>query len=426
MCLCGISPDTETVTSDPSPTPPEERILGLDVLRGFALLGILIINIQVFAMPFTTLNNPTVYASATPYGEFTGVNYLVWLVGHIAAERKFITLFTVMFGAGIILFTQGKDASEVLRLHYRRTGFLLAAGLAHAYLLWYGDILVPYALCGLVVVFARDWEPKQLARTGLVLVAVPSLLYIMSGLSPSSTQAVAAQWAPAEATLLAEVETYRSGWLAQLDHRVPTAFAQQTSGFISIIFWRTSGLMLCGMALFKWGILTNERSTTFYRRLLAGGLVGGLGVTLAGVWYTETVDWAAREALFFGTQFNYWGSLLLASGYVGGIMLFCRRFGGGLITTALSAVGRTAFSNYLLQTLIATSIFYGYGLGLFGSVTRIEQASIVVAIWTGQIALSVLWLRYVRFGPAEWLWRAVTYGRRPPLRNDRSTDAAGD
>lgn len=421
MCLCGILPDTKVVTSDPSPTPPAERILGLDVLRGFALLGILIINIQVFAMPFTALNNPTVYASAMPYGEFAGANYLVWLVGHIVAERKFITLFTLMFGAGILLFTQTKDESDVLGLHYRRTGFLLAVGLVHAYLLWYGDILVPYALCGLVVVFVRDWEPRQLARTGLLLVAVPSLLYIISGLSPGTTQAVASQWAPAESTLLAEVETYRSGWLAQLDHRVSTAFAQQTSGFISVVFWRTSGLMLGGMALYKWGVLTNERSATFYRRLLAGSLAGGLSLTLAGVWYVESVDWAARESLFLGSQFNYWGSLLLAGAYIAGVMLFTRRFGGGVVTTALSAVGRTAFSNYLLQTLVATSIFYGHGLGLFGSVTRVEQAGIVIAIWVGQIIVSVVWLRYFRFGPMEWLWRRITYGRRPPLRKKRTT-----
>jgi Predicted membrane protein len=96
-------------------------------------------------------------------------------------------------------------------------------------------------------------------------------------------------------------------------------------------------------------------------------------------------------------------------------MLFCRRFGGGAVTTALSAVGRTAFSNYLLQTLIATTIFYGHGLGLFGSVTRVEQAGIVVAIWAVQIVLSVVWLRFFQFGPMEWVWRTVTYGKRQPL-----------
>jgi Predicted membrane protein len=398
------------VPDSPSPTPPSDRILGLDVLRGFALLGILVINIQAFAMPFATLNNPTAY------GDLTGANYLVWVVSHVLAKRKFITLFSLLFGAGIVLFARSKREDEATRLHYRRTAFLLAAGLAHAYLLWYGDILVPYAVCGLVVFFVRDWEPKLLARVGLLLIAVPALMYIASGVSLESTQAVLAQWNPSDAAVAAEIDTYRSGWLAQFDHRIPTAISQQTSGFVALIFWRTSGLMLWGMALFKWGVLSNERSAQFYRRLLAGGLLGGIPLILAGVWYNEAIDWSVR-ALFFGSQFNYWGSLLLAGAYIGGVMLFCRRFGGGFVTSALSAVGRTAFSNYILQTVIATTIFYGHGLGLFGRVSRVEQAGVVVAIWVVQIVLSVLWLRYFRFGPLEWLWRTVTYGERQPLRN---------
>ncbi len=399
----------------PSPTPPADRILGLDVLRGFALLGIIVINIQAFAMPFATLNNPTAY------GDLTGANYLVWVVSHVLAKRKFITLFSLLFGAGIVLFARSKREDEATRLHYRRTAFLLAAGLAHAYLLWYGDILVPYAVCGLVVFFVRDWEPRLLARVGLLLIAVPALMYIASGVSLESTQAVIAQWNPSDTAIAAEIDTYRSGWLAQFDHRIPTAISQQTSGFVSLIFWRTSGLMLWGMALFKWGVLSNERSAGFYRRLLAGGLLGGIPLILAGVWYNEAVDWSVR-ALFFGSQFNYWGSLLLAGAYIGGVMLFCRRFGGGVVTGALSAVGRTAFSNYILQTVIATTIFYGHGLGLFGRVSRVEQAGVVVAIWVVQIVLSVLWLRFFRFGPLEWLWRTVTYGERQPLRKSTTAD----
>ena len=366
-------------------------------------------------MPFATLNNPTAY------GDLTGANYLVWVVSHVLAKRKFITLFSLLFGAGIVLFARSKREDEATRRHYRRTAFLLAAGLAHAYLLWYGDILVPYAVCGLVVFFVRDWEPRLLARVGLLLLAVPALMYIASGVSLESTQAVLAQWSPGEAAIAAEIDTYRSGWLAQFDHRIPTAISQQTSGFVALIFWRTSGLMLWGMALFKWGVLSNERSAGFYRRLLAGGLLGGIPLILAGVWYNEAVDWSVR-ALFFGSQFNYWGSLLLAGAYIGGVMLFCRRFGGGFVTGALSAVGRTAFSNYILQTVIATTIFYGHGLGLFGRVSRVEQAGVVVAIWAVQIVLSVLWLRFFRFGPLEWLWRTVTYGERQPLRKSTTAD----
>ena len=399
------------MTTGSTPTPPEDRILGLDVLRGFALLGILIINIQVFAMPFATLNNPTAY------GDLTGWNYLVWVVGHVFAEQKFITLFTIMFGAGIILFTQSKPDGDALRLHYRRTAFLLLVGLAHAYLLWYGDILVPYALCALAVVLVRHWEPTKLFRIGLVLLAIPSLLYVLTGVALESGMQITSGWAPTADAIESELEIYRSGWIEQFEHRVPTAFEQQTGGFLAWTLWRTSGLMLWGMALFKWGVLSNQRSTRFYRWLLVGGTLGGLPLILTGVWYKEHVEWVGREALFFGTQFNYWGSLLLAGAYIAGVMLYCRRRGVDPITTALSAVGRTAFSNYLLQTIIATSIFYGHGGGLFGHISRVEQAGFVIAIWAVQIALSLLWLRYFRYGPVEWLWRAVTYGKRPPLRH---------
>ena len=397
------------MNSEPTPTAASDRIESLDVLRGFALLGILLINIWVFSMPFAALQNPTVY------GDLTGVNYAAWLVSHVFAQRKFITLFTLMFGAGIVLFMRSKDDMTARRLHRRRTLVLLGIGLAHAYVLWYGDILVQYALCGLFVVSMRDWKPPTLAGFGLLLVAVPTVLSVGQGLSvdPGTTFS---GWAPSDAALAGEIESYRSGWLDQLDHRASTAFTLQTGGFLLSTFWRTSGLMLWGMALFKWGVLSNQRSTAFYRRLLVGGGVGGLALILTGVWYNTTVvDWAAPEAVFFGTQFNYWGSLLLAGAYIAAVMLYCRRRSGPAVA-ALSAVGRTALSNYLLQTLLATSIFYGHGLGLFGSVSRFELLGVVAAIWAIQIALSVWWVGRFRFGPAEWLWRTTTYGRRQPLQ----------
>ncbi|ATW87879.1 uncharacterized protein halTADL_1086 [Halohasta litchfieldiae] len=399
------------MSSGPSPTAPSDRIVSLDVLRGVALLGILIINIRVFAMPFAVLQNPTAY------GDFTGANYIAWLVGHVFAQEKFITLFTLLFGAGIILFTRSKDDASADRLHYRRTAILLGIGLAHAYLLWYGDILVLYALCGLLVVSVRDLEPALLARFGLLLIAVPTLMAVLQGLSvpPGSTLP---GWSPSDAELASEIATYRGGWLAQFDHRGPTAFLLQTQGFLSSTLWRLSGLMLLGMGLFKSGILSNRRSTRFYWKLLAGGTVGGLALILTGVWYIDSVDWAARETAYFGTQFNYWGSLLLALAYIAAVMLYCRYRTSGFELTALSAVGRTALSNYLLQTVLATWIFYGHGLGLFGTMSRVELLGVVAGIWAVQILLSVVWLRYFRFGPVEWLWRTGTYGSRQPLRKE--------
>ena len=170
------------------------------------------------------------------------------------------------------------------------------------------------------------------------------------------------------------------------------------------------------MALYKWGVLSNGRSTRFYKRLLVGGGSVGLALVLAGVWVREVVAWETIPVLTLAFQFNYWGAPLLAIGYLGGIMLLCRWFRNGIIVQALAAVGRTAFTNYLFQTVIATTIFYGYGLGLFGQVSRIELLGVVVLIWAIQIPASVWWLERFRFGPVEWVWRTLTYRQRQPMR----------
>ena len=394
------------MTDNTEPTPPSERIASLDAIRGVAVLGILVINVRVFSMPELTLTNPNVY------GEFTGLNYWSWLAGHVLAELKFITLFSALFGAGIVLFIESKPEGSALRLHHRRTGWLLVIGLAHAYLLWYGDILVPYALCGFVLVSFRQKAPSTQAKLGVVLLLVPSLLELVAGVTLGS-EALAGQWSPAEATLQSEVATYRGGWFEQFDHRLPTALRRQTLGFLGQTFWRVGGTILLGMALYNWGVLTDERSNRLYSLLVVGGLVG-VGVILAGVWYIEASDWSADVALFW-QQFNYWGSLLVAGGYVGLITLYTRWRPEGPFTRAFAAVGRTAFTNYLLQTLVATTVFYGHGLGLFGSVSRAEALGMVVAFWVIQVLFSVLWLHVFRFGPVEWLWRTLTYGERQPL-----------
>ena len=382
--------------------------MSLDALRGVAVLGILVINVRVFSMPETTLLNPTVY------GDFSGVNYWAWLVGHVFAELKFITVFSALFGAGIVLFIESKNrkGQPALRLHYRRTAWLILIGLGHAYLLWYGDILVAYGVCGLALVFAHDWEPRTQAGLGLLFLLVTPALEVFAGLTVGG-EAIASQWAPAEAMLRAEVATYRSGWIEQLDHRVPTAIDRQTTGFLGGTFWRVGGTVLLGMALYKWGVLTGERSTRLYRRLVAGGVVG-VATVLAGVWYIEANEWSAGAALFW-RQFNYVGSLLVAGGYVGLVTLYARWRPDGPVTRAFAAVGRTAFTNYLLQSVVATTVFYGHGLGLFGAVSRAEALGMVVAFWAIEILVSVAWLRRYRFGPVEWVWRTLTYGERQPI-----------
>ncbi|MCD2202174.1 DUF418 domain-containing protein [Halobacterium sp. KA-6] len=394
------------------PTPPSERVVGLDALRGFALLGILVVNVRLFSMPEVVLLNPTAY------GDFAGANYWAWFAGHVLVEQKFITLFTLLFGGGIALFTRNRErrGDPVLGLHLRRSGLLVAFGLLHAYLLWYGDVLVAYGVTALWVVSARHETARRQAVLGLGLLLVPSATEVLSALF-SDLSAFVQTWRPAEAALRAEVETYRSGWLAQMAHRVPTSFERQTAGYLASTGWRVSGSMLLGMALFEWGVLTNDRSRRFYRQLAAVGGVTGLAVALAGVWYVEASNWTPAAGLLW-RQFNYWGSLPLASAYVALVMLYARRRPDGILTRTLAGIGRTAFSNYLLQSVLATWVFYGHGLGLFGRVTRFEALGIVAAIWVVQAALSMLWLQRFRFGPMEWLWRTLTYGERQPLRID--------
>jgi uncharacterized protein len=415
--------DVETADAtggDPGPTDPEDRIRSLDVLRGFALLGILVINIWLFALPMAGWFNPTLY------GDFSGINYAAWAVSHVFFEQKFVTLFTFLFGAGIVLFTDSKErkGQPALRLHFRRTFWLLVIGLGHAYLLWYGDVLVAYALCGTVLVFVRNWRPRRLLALGLVMFALPSLFYLASGagyvLADAGTQAaieesILAGFGASPETIEAEIDAYRGGWTEQLSYRIPTVVTLQTTSFLLESFWVYGGLMTVGMALYKWGVLSNQRSRRFYRRLLVGGGTAGLALILAGVRYRELVGWETVRVVLFARQFNHWGSLLLALAYVAGIMLLCRA-AEGRVTAALSAVGRTAFSNYLLQTVLATTIFYGHGLGLFGALSRAELLVVVAAIWAIQIPLSVAWLNRFRFGPVEWVWRTLTYGERQPLR----------
>ena len=407
-------------TKDPAPTDPSDRIVSLDALRGFALLGILVINMWYFSLPLAGAVLPPMY------GDFTGANYAAWFVAHVFFEMKFVTLFTIMFGAGIVLFTESKErkGQRARALHYRRTFWLLVIGLIHAYVFWYGDILVSYALCGFIIVLAKDWNAPRLVRVGVAMFAIPSLIYLLIAVMAWTAgpgidnigSAIEQGIGATNAAIAAEIEVYRAGWFDQLSHRAPTAFSLQTVEFAFGNFWQLGGLMLFGMALFKTGVLSNERSSRFYRRVFLAGGVIGLIITLTGVWYNHYVGWSTGEVMLLGFQFTYWGSIPLAGAYVAGIMLWCRWRPDGLATSALAAVGRTAFSNYLLQTLIATTIFYGHGFGLFGQISRFEGLGIVLGIWMIQIPVSMVWLRYFRFGPIEWIWRTLTYRTRQPMR----------
>jgi len=213
-----------------------------------------------------------------------------------------------------------------------------------------------------------------------------------------------------------ELATYQSGWLDQMSLRAPASLRLQIFVFLIFFLWRAGGLMLIGMALFKWGVLTAERSKRFYSLLMGGGFIIGFPIVIYGIVRNFAANWSMDYAWFFGSQFNYWGSLFVSLGYIGLMMRLSQLPKLMPMTNILGTVGRMALTNYLLQTLICTTIFYGHGLGLFGQVERAQQVLFVLAVWMLQLIISPLWLRYYRFGPAEWLWRSLTYWQIQPIR----------
>ncbi|MFA9479994.1 DUF418 domain-containing protein [Phycisphaerales bacterium AB-hyl4] len=215
-----------------------------------------------------------------------------------------------------------------------------------------------------------------------------------------------------------EYAIYQAGWVTQLPHRVMMALYLQTFMLAFHSFWSLTGLMFVGMALYKCGWLTGRAAGWTYG--LAIGLAVGKGLPIigAGVLYNLGRDWDLTWS-FVGMQFNYWGSLLVAGGWIAITVLVVRYQWLPPVRRGLSAVGQTALSNYLFQSLVCTFIFYGHGLGLFGDVSRVGQLAVVGLVWLIQIALSLWWVKRYRFGPMEWLWRSLTYGKRQALTQSR-------
>lgn len=400
-----------------SPIKSEDRYFSLDLLRGVSVLGILIMNIQSFSMIEAAYLNPTAF------GNFTGLNKWIWIISHILADQKFMTIFSILFGAGIILMAERSEKKGVsaATLHYKRIFWLLIFGLIHAYILWHGDILVPYAVCGLFVFLFRKFSPKWLFILGLISISVASILYFLTAWSmqfwpAESFKDILATWNPTPEIYSKEIAALQGNWIEQMSHRVKSAFNFQTFVFIFWSCWRAGGLMLIGMALYKWGILIAQKSMKFYSISTILGLTIGIPVIVLGVINNLQANFSLEYSMFIGWQYNYWGSLFVAFAYIAFILSTYQTFQRGPLLRPLTAVGRMAFTNYLLQTMICTIIFYGHGFGFFAEVERIYQILIVFAVWIILIIFSNVWLKHFHFGPAEWLWRSLTYMKKQPFR----------
>lgn len=400
------------------PIDTQKRVMSLDILRGAGVLGILLMSIQSFSMP------PSAYLNPTSFENLEGINFYVWLLSYVFANEKFFAILAMLFGASIILISQ-KAKKEHLRssnLQYRRFFWLLIIGVFHAYLLWYGDLLVAFSICGFFMFAFRSKSKQYLFRAGIVFLSLGSVLQLIFAYSIPFWEAGQFQelertiWNPTATDISYQIDHYTSSWERQMLVRVPEAFNMQTKVFLSEIFWKVSGLMLLGMAFYKKGVLTAKQSKKYISKVAVYGIGVGLPLVVTGVLLDFHYRWDFELSYFYFSQFNYWGSVLLAIGYCGVIVLICKISTRSFIARSLSYVGRMSLSNYLFQSIICTFIFYGHGLGLYGDLDRSAQGVAVLLLWIFQIAFSTIWLNFFQYGPFEWLWRSLSYGRLQAIR----------
>ena len=434
-----------------APVSARERIQSIDVLRGVSLLGILLININSFGLPYAAYTDPSTYGGAG------GANFVVWLVNHVLFEGKMRAIFSMLFGASVIILTQrGERRSgggvEVADIYYRRTLWLIVIGVLHAYLIWFGDILFYYGVVGLALFPLRKLSARTLCIIGVVLLGIHSFQSVRSGYraqharqtvaemeaveqsggrltAAQQSQLRSARWQrdfykPDAQAIATEIETTRGGYLTNLRARAHVTASLQSEVFYRYLAWDIGGMLVLGMGLMKLGVFDASRSMRFYRIMAIAGY--GIGVPLATV---MALRWA-HSGFDLVAMFRYINLPMdivrfsVAAGHVAVIMMICKSGVLPRARRALADVGRMALSNYLLMSVLCTLLFYGYGLGMFGRLERAQLLYVVVAVWSVNVIFSVVWLKHFRFGPLEWAWRSLTYGRMQPMRMEPAPTAA--
>jgi uncharacterized protein len=452
-----------------TPVGESERLVTLDVLRGFALLGVCVVNMQFFTMPFAVALHDESLAQAS------WTSQLSWGVMKVFFESKSISLFSLLFGMGLVLQMMRAEAAgrAFVPLYLRRAAVLFAIGALHALIFWYGDILLIYSVTGLWLLLFLRLAPRPLLIAAAVCIAVGTVLFLLTAVGgiltasakedadttgsaaaeasvvpgeerqagedaategdpdpdPDRETVPAGEAVPRGLAAIAESrgDPFHPAWIAgesaaygqgPFSH----AFAFRAVTYLYCVIgailgygWRILGLFLAGAALLKLGVFLPQ-GRPWQRRLAIVGLGVGLPMELISALWIRAIDYEIVWASLGAQALHEIGSTFLCFGYAGAIALIVSSGAMGGLCHALACVGRLALSNYLSQTLIAVFVSYWWGLGLFGRISSPWQLVLVAGIYTALALVSVLWLRVFTIGPAEWLWRSLTYGRRQPMR----------
>jgi uncharacterized protein len=434
-----LAPDS---APDLAPVAAHERIQALDVVRGFALVGIFLMNMEFFARPMQDIVQPGV--DPTLVGADRIADFLVFFF----VQSKFWTLFSLLFGMGFaVMIERARRAGRpFVPAYLRRSLALLGIGAVHALLVWSGDILVTYAIGALVLLSLRGAyrgiaaaiagepmepaKPALLAGLGIALYAIPLVLMLAWGISGSASSAMgeaspeqqraqerAVQAAADERE--AAVYAYRDGSYADAVRQrvIDTAHSLEPGNLVFFLFLLL-GTYFIGMAILRAGIVADPRShDRALRRMRNVGLPVGFALM------------ALSTALGTGMNFHEFGlrdslqvtsylaaGLVLALAYAATLVLALDGPCGGWLQRWLAPAGRMALTNYLAQSVFGSLLFYGYGLGQWGHLGRAQGVALALGFYALQLVASRLWLAQFRFGPAEWVWRALTYLHLPPMR----------
>ena len=388
-------------------------------------MGIFSVNVVAFAMIEAAYFNPAAY------GGHHGADLMVWVANMLVIDGKMRSLFSMLFGASMLLVIDRAEASgnSAWSVHWRRMVVLAGFGLAHYFLLWFGDILFLYAVAGLLLFGARDLPIERLVARGCVLLAISMMLLgtltfvtyrqDLAAHAPNAAAGAIAAWNdsagffyPPAAEIAQDKALHIGPWhrvvadkLANWDQLLPDTL---------ITLPETLALMLFGMAAFRGGLFTGEWDDHSYRRLAIGGIAVGLAAH--GLTVAADIGSGFHVPVVMGSFFVAMSPfrIVMALGIAALIILATRRM--GWLSRRFAAVGRAAFSNYLGTTLVATFIFYGWGLGRYGSMSRSQAWLLVPALWLLMLLWSKPWLDRFHYGPLEWLWRSLARGRLQPMR----------
>lgn len=406
------------------PVTSQGRIQLLDLLRGFALFGILMVNMPLFNNPHTIMfGNYSIWTDETSQQALWFIRFLF--------EGKFYILFSLLFGMGFQLFLQKADENGLLLKTYRRRLLiLLLIGALHVVLLWVGDILVWYALFGLLMTVFRKKSNRTLLKWSIGFLSIPIVLTFLmllmgfiSGNIPEAAEQMAESFKQQhqfrQQISAQAYETYATGTFTQIVAFRLLEYSQLLPGLF-FFYPNTIAMFLLGMVFIRKGyIIQPEAHATFYRRMLAIGLPIGLLGSFAMAQIIKGTD---------PTQLSWLALLQMAGHSIGGVFLglsymcliafWMQKQILQALKHAIGCAGRMALSNYLMQSVIVTTLAFSYGFGLYGKISPLHGIFLTVLIYVFQLFFSVIWLSKFKYGPMEWLWRSLTYGRKFALKKE--------